>query len=78
VIREVQTDLRALGFRPGPIDGIAGKATSEAVKAFQRVAGLPEDGRIDANSRHLIRMSNLATGDGNLRYNIMMAYYDTL
>ena len=30
-----------------PIDGIFGKTTEEAVRAFQRIHRLPEDGRVD-------------------------------
>lgn len=36
--------LQALGFNPGPIDGIFGDKTKNAVKAFQDSAGLTIDG----------------------------------
>ena len=35
-LREVQTRLRALGYDPGPIDGIPGRMTAAAVAQFQR------------------------------------------
>lgn len=44
-IREVQARLAALGYRPGPIDGVFGQKTSSAIAAFQKAQGLPIDGR---------------------------------
>ena len=40
-IREAQSLLRALGYRPGPADGIWGRRTEAAYRAFLRDAGLP-------------------------------------
>ena len=40
-IREAQALLGALGYRPGPADGIWGRRTAEAYRAFLRDAGLP-------------------------------------
>ncbi|GAB4072810.1 peptidoglycan-binding protein [Ancylobacter sonchi] len=42
--RELQTQLTALGYAPGAIDGQWGKMTEAAVVAFQRAAGLYPDG----------------------------------
>jgi peptidoglycan hydrolase-like protein with peptidoglycan-binding domain len=44
LIRRVQTALAAGGWNPGPIDGVYGSATGDAVRAFQVAAGLPPDG----------------------------------
>jgi uncharacterized protein (TIGR02594 family) len=41
---DIQRALRAAGFDPGPIDGIAGPRTRAAIRAFQRAAGLVPDG----------------------------------
>ena len=41
-IREAQALLGALGYRPGPPDGIWGRRTGEAYRAFLRDAGLPD------------------------------------
>lgn len=38
--RWVQSRLRALGFDPGPIDGVRGPRTDAAVRAFKRSVGL--------------------------------------
>jgi membrane-bound lytic murein transglycosylase B len=45
----LQRGLSALGLLPGTPDGIAGTATRQAVRAFQKANGLPPDGFIDAN-----------------------------
>ncbi|MXN46044.1 hypothetical protein GR138_12670 [Shinella kummerowiae] len=41
---QVQERLIALGYKPGPADGIDGPKTREAVKAFQRDKGVTADG----------------------------------
>ena len=40
-IREAQRLLSALGYRPGPADGIWGKRTGQAYQSFLRDQGLP-------------------------------------
>ena len=53
-VRELQWRLRALGYRPGPIDGIFGPRTRAAVGWFQYKHGLPVSGRATlATVRHL-------------------------
>jgi uncharacterized protein (TIGR02594 family) len=42
--RELQQALFARGFDPGPIDGVMGRRTIAAIKAFQAQAGLVVDG----------------------------------
>lgn len=46
IIREVQSGLTALGYEPGPVDGVMGKKTQTAIRAFQQKAGMPVDGKI--------------------------------
>jgi N-acetylmuramoyl-L-alanine amidase len=41
---QVQERLIALGYKPGPADGVDGPKTREAVKAFQRDKGVTADG----------------------------------
>ena len=43
-VRQLQTNLQALGYSPGVIDGIYGELTEEAVIALQRAAGIIADG----------------------------------
>lgn len=45
-VQRAQSLLDALGYNPGPADGIIGPRTVEAVRAFERRLGLPETGRI--------------------------------
>jgi peptidoglycan hydrolase-like protein with peptidoglycan-binding domain len=40
----LQRALRQTGFRPGPVDGLVGPVTRDAVRAFQRSVDLPADG----------------------------------
>jgi hypothetical protein len=46
LIRRVQSRLKALGFDPGPIDGMYGSKTKKSIMAFQRFRNLKVDGRI--------------------------------
>ena len=48
-ILALQQALGSLGLLPGTPDGVAGTATRQAVRAFQKANGLPPDGFIDAN-----------------------------
>lgn len=43
-VKELQQALLAKGFSPGPIDGIFGPKTEDAVKRFQERHGLEVDG----------------------------------
>lgn len=43
-VAELQTELNDRGFDCGKVDGIFGKGTESAVKAFQRASGLTADG----------------------------------
>jgi len=41
---EIQRRLKALGHQPGPLDGVRGRLTIRAVRAFQEEQGLVVDG----------------------------------
>lgn len=43
-VKQLQGLLKSFGFDPGPVDGVYGKATAEAVRALQRKLGLTADG----------------------------------
>jgi hypothetical protein len=47
---QLQNGLTALGFDPGPADGIFGPVTEAAVLDFQRSNGLDADGVVGANT----------------------------
>ena len=42
-ITSIQRALDKAGYDPGPIDGVIGKQTIQAVNAFQRAKKLPVD-----------------------------------
>ncbi len=44
---QVQSALLALGFAPGPVDGVLGPRTEKAIAAYQGTYDLPITGRID-------------------------------
>jgi hyperosmotically inducible periplasmic protein len=47
-VRAVQEALKTKGFDPGPIDGIQGPQTTQAVREFQRAENLTVTGRPDS------------------------------
>jgi peptidoglycan hydrolase-like protein with peptidoglycan-binding domain len=55
LVTEVQAKLSELGYYLGPVDGLAGSKTREAVRAYRYDAGLPVSGAIDTELlSHLI------------------------
>jgi len=46
LIKKVQSLLTLVGYDPGPADGKLGAKTITAIKAFQKDAGLMEDGKV--------------------------------
>lgn len=65
LVAEAQLLLGELGFEAGPSDGIAGEQTEAAVRAYQRVVGLAEDGRInEALVAHLIAAREMQLEEG--------------
>jgi len=47
VVAQVQQELANAGFYRGPIDGVIGNGTRNAIRAYERANGLRVDGRID-------------------------------
>jgi membrane-bound lytic murein transglycosylase B len=41
---QFQTDLNALGYDVGTVDGVLGRKTRNALRAYQKAHGLPADG----------------------------------
>ncbi len=54
-VATIQEKLTALGYAPGPIDGVYGVATSAAVRAFQRDNGIEVDGVVGSETRKALR-----------------------
>jgi sporulation protein YlmC with PRC-barrel domain len=47
-IRAAQRQLKERGYYAGPVDGVIGPATEDALRAYQRDRGLKVTGRLDA------------------------------
>jgi peptidoglycan hydrolase-like protein with peptidoglycan-binding domain len=63
----LQRKLRTLGWRPGPVDGMFGARTEQAVVGFQRATGLVPDGIAGPRTRNALdrtRQKPLARGAG--------------
>lgn len=58
-VRALQRRLARAGFRPGPVDGLYGPLTEQAVRRFQLAHGLSVDGV--AGPQTLTRLSNHAS-----------------
>jgi len=46
LVREIQKELNRLGYPAGTSDGIIGRRTVDAAKAFQRDIGLSDSGKL--------------------------------
>lgn len=65
--REVQHALKNAGFYQGPVDGKTGPVTRDAVKEFQRVHGLTDDGVVGKQTWAKLRAyADLTSGSGEL------------
>lgn len=52
----VQQELANRGYRPGPVDGIVGRRTREAIRRYERDNGLPVTGRVTLELVNHIRL----------------------
>lgn len=61
-VKEIQSLLNRLSFNPGPADGKPGKATRDAIRQYQQVAGLPvtgePSGELLTHLRQVVSMMN--------------------
>ncbi len=60
IVRQVQQALVKKGIDPGPIDGIFGPRTREAVRKFQDRYGIKPSGEIDNQTLFALGESELA------------------
>jgi hypothetical protein len=59
-VRKVQQLLKDKGLNPGPIDGVAGPLTNEAIKEFQGSYGIKARGEIDNQTLFALGAVDLA------------------
>jgi peptidoglycan hydrolase-like protein with peptidoglycan-binding domain len=60
-VRKVQLALQKKGINPGPIDGIYGPLTKEAVRTFQSRYGIKATGDVDNQTLFALGEVDLAT-----------------
>ena len=53
-IRRAQERLHAAGFDAGPLDGLLGVRTTDALRGYQHAQGLPVTGRLDDATRQAL------------------------
>jgi peptidoglycan hydrolase-like protein with peptidoglycan-binding domain len=63
-IRRVQQALQKKGISPGPIDGIIGPLTIDAVRKFQDRFGIRANGEIDNQTLFALGEADLAAQSG--------------
>jgi hypothetical protein len=61
-VRQVQEALKAQGHDPGSVDGVMGRHTQEAIRAYQRSQNLTETGRLDAQTSEKLGVGAARTG----------------
>lgn len=67
-IAGLQVALRAYGFYLGPIDGVSGRGTADAIRGFQRSSRLPVDGIPGRSTRRALgRLGGPLYGERTLR-----------
>lgn len=79
-VMEIQSLLEKMSYNPGPIDGIFGLRTEEAIKQFQRNYGLTADGIIGSNThkvlqRFLLGYENYTIKSGDTLFKIAQKYH---
>lgn len=60
-VKVAQEALKNKGHDPGPIDGVVGPRTREAIKQFQSASGLKETGRLDTETAQKLGVDKGAT-----------------
>jgi hypothetical protein len=57
-IRQAQEALKNQGHDPGPIDGVMGPQTRQALRAFQSSNGLKQTGMLDAQTKQKLNIND--------------------
>jgi len=60
-IRQAQEALKNQGHDPGPIDGVMGPQTRQALRAFQSSNGLKQTGMLDADTKQKLNIEDSST-----------------
>lgn len=76
--RQVQTELAAAGYNPGPADGVNGRRTASAIRAYQAANGLPQDGQVSQallDNLRAKRLSAYNTSSGQPQAPVAPSFY---
>jgi peptidoglycan hydrolase-like protein with peptidoglycan-binding domain len=57
VVESVQRELISTGYYKGPVDGVNGRKTRQAIAAYQQAVGLPPDGKPSGELAEHIRFT---------------------
>jgi hypothetical protein len=57
-VRQAQEALKAQGHDPGPIDGVMGPQTRQALREFQSSNGLEQTGMLDAKTKQKLNIES--------------------
>lgn len=71
-VSEAQTILTALGYQPGPIDGLMGQKTKAALIAFQKAEGISQTGTLDAKTKASLSAKDPAAGNRDMLVKVGM------
>lgn len=65
-VEQAQRELQASGLYDGPIDGIAGTKTHQALRDYQRRQGLSVTGRLDDQTMRMLTGQNTSAGSSGM------------
>jgi hypothetical protein len=65
-VRQAQEALKSQGHDPGPVDGVMGPQTRQALRAFQSSNGLKQTGMLDAATKQKLNIEN-SSGSAPMR-----------
>ena len=64
-IKEVQQALKDKGYDPGPVDGVMGAKTKDAIKSFQSASNLPATGSLNAQTADKLGVQSSGASSGS-------------
>ncbi len=76
-VKDIQQALKELGYDPGPIDGIRGRKTLKAIKAFQQDKSLVVDGLVGPKTSAVLFNGNATVSGEEFDIPITMPWIET-
>lgn len=64
-IRQAQEALKSQGHDPGPIDGVMGSQTRQALREFQSKNGLKQTGNLDTETKQKLNIEGSSSGSSS-------------